>query len=61
METIPSPGRKHEEQINDLMLRELNFDPFITARIISRKTYSIHSTILSHLNDSLQMKNIHLR
>ena len=61
LHTIPSPGKIWEEQIDDLILRELNFDLLITARMISRKTYYAHSTILSHLYDSLHMKNIHLR
>lgn len=61
LHTIPSPGRTPDEQIDDLILRELNFDPFITARMISRKAHCAHSTILSHLIDSLHMKNIHLR
>ena len=61
LHTIPSPGSTPDEQIDDLILRELNFDPFITARMISRKAHSAPSTILSHLIDSLHMKNIHLR
>lgn len=58
---IPSPGRPVDDQIDTLIQKELENDPFISARMIARRTRFAISTITTHLHKSLKMKNVLFR
>ena len=58
---LPSPGRPVDDQIDTLIQKELENDPFVSARIIARRIRVAISTVTTHLHKSLKMKNVHFR
>lgn len=57
----PSPGRPIDISIDQFIIRQLDFDPFSTARMIARKSGVAVNTIITHLKKSLNMKYVHLQ
>lgn len=61
LSNLPSTGRPVDEQIDYLILRELEINPFASARMIARKIGIAVSTVTDHFHNSLKMKNVHLK
>ena len=51
-----STGRPFDEKIDDFIIKQLEKDLHTTARMITRKSGSALSTILSHHKNSLNIK-----
>ena len=56
-----SSGRPIDHQIDHLILKELEIDPFVSARMIAKRIRVAVSTVTNHLHNSLKMKNIFFR
>ena len=57
----PSPGRPIDISIDQFIIKQLELDPFSTARMIARKAGVAVNTIITHLTKSLNMKYVHLQ
>ena len=56
-----NPGRTTYDQIDPLILKELENDPLVSARMIAKRILVAVSTVINHLRNSLKMKNIFFR